>query len=105
MSDLMRTGSLEAAREAGAGSVSAPSLRVLVVDDDLSVQSLLSNYFEQHNLLAVPAQGRQDVIRQFAAEEPDAVILDLQLGCEDGLDLLREIRFRSDVPILIVTGQ
>jgi two-component system OmpR family response regulator len=37
-------------------------------------------------------------------EEPNLVILDLRLGQEDGLDLLREIRSRSDVPVIITTG-
>ena len=39
-----------------------------------------------------------------ADEEPSVVILDLRLGQEDGLDLLREIRSRSDVPVIITTG-
>jgi two-component system OmpR family response regulator len=37
-------------------------------------------------------------------EEPNLVILDLRLGQQDGLDLLREIRSRSDVPVIITTG-
>jgi DNA-binding response OmpR family regulator len=44
------------------------------------------------------------MIRACAADEPDLVILDLRLGQEDGLDLLREIRARSDVPVIITTG-
>jgi DNA-binding response OmpR family regulator len=42
--------------------------------------------------------------RLFAAGEPDLVVLDLRLDQEDGLDLLREIRTRSDVPVIITTG-
>jgi len=44
------------------------------------------------------------MVRNFAVSDPDLVILDLRLGHEDGLDLLREIRSRSDVPIIIITG-
>jgi two-component system, OmpR family, response regulator len=44
------------------------------------------------------------MIPYFAANEPDLVILDLRLGHDDGFDLLREIRSRSDVPIIITTG-
>ena len=100
----MRGGSHEIVGEPGRGGGSLPPLRALVVDDDLSIQNLLATYFEQHNMRAISALGRQDVIRQFAIEEPDVVILDLHLGQEDGLDLLREIRFRSDVPVVITTG-
>jgi two-component system, OmpR family, response regulator len=53
---------------------------------------------------AVSASGRQEMVHHFAASEPDLVILDLRLGQEDGFDLLREIRSRSDVPIIIITG-
>ena len=48
--------------------------------------------------------GRQELIRHCAAGEPDLIVLDLQLDQEDGLELLRETRSRSDVPVIIITG-
>jgi len=48
--------------------------------------------------------GRQDLTRHLAEAEPSLIILDLRLGREDGLDLLREIRSNSDVPVIITTG-
>lgn len=77
---------------------------VLVVDDDRFMQDMLVNYLQQHNMRVLSAMQRQDVTRHFTTGEPDLVILDLRLGQEDGLDLLREIRSRSDVPIIITTG-
>jgi two-component system, OmpR family, response regulator len=56
------------------------------------------------SLRAVAAQDWQEVMRQFAIGEPSLVVLDLCLGNEDGLDLLRHIRSRSDVPVIITTG-
>jgi two-component system, OmpR family, response regulator len=47
---------------------------------------------------------QREVARQFAMAEPDAVILDLRLGADDGLEVLREIRSHSDVPVIIATG-
>jgi two-component system, OmpR family, response regulator len=79
-------------------------LRILVVDDDPSMQQMLVNYLEQHNMRIAQASRRQDVVRLLASGEPSVVILDLRLGEEDGLDLLREIRSRSDVPVIITTG-
>jgi two-component system, OmpR family, response regulator len=86
------------------GNASAKPPRVLVVDDDTSMQHMLANYLEQHNMQVFSAAQKQEVTRQFAAGEPDLVILDLRLGEENGLDLLREIRSRSEVPVIIVTG-
>jgi two-component system, OmpR family, response regulator len=83
---------------------SSQTVRILVVDDDPAMQQMVVNYLEEHNMRAVTATGRQDMSSQFAATEPNLVILDLRLGEEDGLDLLREIRSRSDVPVIITTG-
>jgi len=77
---------------------------VLVVDDDPSMQHMLADYLAQHDIRSTAALQRQEAARQFAIAEPDVVILDLRLGTEDGLDLLREIRSRSDVPVIITTG-
>jgi DNA-binding response OmpR family regulator len=78
--------------------------RVLVVDDDPSIQRMLGDYLEQRGMRVISARQGQEVARQFATDEPEVVILDLRLGQEDGLDLLREVRSPSDVPVIISTG-
>jgi two-component system, OmpR family, response regulator len=78
--------------------------RVLVVDDDPAMQHMLVSYLEKHNMRVLSASQKQEATRQLIASEPSIVILDLRLGQEDGLDLLREIRSRSDVPIIVTTG-
>jgi two-component system, OmpR family, response regulator len=77
--------------------------RILVVDDDPSMQQMLVSYFRQQNVDAVSASGRQEAVRRLT-DDLSVIILDLRLGDEDGLDLLREIRSRSDVPVIIMTG-
>ena len=77
---------------------------ILVVDDDVVLQRMVVNYLEEHNMRAVSVSRQQDVTREFAKQEPSLVLLDLRLGQEDGLDLLREIRAHSDVPVIITTG-
>src|SRR5215469_10037805 len=83
---------------------SSQPVRILVVDDDPAMQHMVVDYFEQHNMSAVSASGREAMASAFAPDEPSLVILDLRLGQEDGLDLLREMRSRSDVPVIITTG-
>src|SRR6516165_9164851 len=78
--------------------------RIFIVEDDPVMLRMVGDYVGQHNMRAVPASGRQEMVDHFAAAEPDLVVLDLRLGQEDGFDLLREIRSRSDVPIIITTG-
>lgn len=78
----------------------------LVVDDDPALQHMILNYFADNNIRTVLASGREEMLRRLAEAEHEIsiVILDLRLGIEDGLDLLREIRSHSDVPVIIATG-
>lgn len=78
--------------------------RILIVDDEFEMRHVIADYLAAQNLRAIPVQGRQEMARQFAAGEPSLVVLDLCLGEDDGLDLLRDIRSRSDVPVIITTG-
>ena len=77
--------------------------RILVVDDDPATRRMLASYFEEHDMPASAAAGRNELARQLQ-DEPSLIILDLRLGQDDGLDLLREIRSNSDVPVIITTG-
>jgi two-component system, OmpR family, response regulator len=76
----------------------------VVVEDDRTMRDLVINYLRDHNFRAISASGRDEVAALLAHEAPNLVILDLRLGQEDGLDLLREIRSHSDVPVIITTG-
>ena len=78
--------------------------RILIVDDDPRLRETVFGYLEENNIHAVSVAGRQEMTRHVADNEPSLVILDLRLGKEDGLDLLREIRSHSDVPVIITTG-
>ena len=96
----------------GATSLSDPDLRksgdrqvcVLVVEDDPALQRMILDYFAENNIRTLLACGRQDMVGQLGSTEVNLVILDLRLGQEDGLDLLREIRSSSNVPVVIITG-
>src|SRR5204863_5409131 len=64
----------------------------------------IANYLGENNIRVLLASGRQEMVRQIGSAEVSLVILDLRLGQQDGLDLLREIRSSSDVPVIIITG-
>ena len=65
---------------------------VLVVEDDPALQRMILNYFMENNIRTLVASGREEMASQLGSTEVNLVILDLRLGQEDGLDLLREIR-------------
>jgi two-component system, OmpR family, response regulator len=77
---------------------------IVVVDDDLTLRQMVTRYLEDHNVPTKSASNRAELNRHFEGTHPSLIILDLRLGQEDGLDLLREIRSHSDVPVIITTG-
>jgi two-component system OmpR family response regulator len=77
---------------------------VLVVEDDPALQRMILNYFAENNIRTLAANNRQEMVGRLGSAEVNLVILDLRLGLEDGLDLLREIRSNSEVPVIIITG-
>jgi DNA-binding response OmpR family regulator len=76
----------------------------VVVEDDLTMRQLVANYLEENGIRAISASRGDEVPGILARHRPDLVVLDLRLGQQDGLDLLREIRAESDVPVIITTG-
>lgn len=77
---------------------------VLIVDDDPSMQHMVASYFNDNGLRASAVSGRQGLMRALSTREPDLVILDLNLGEDDGLELLRNMRVRSVIPVIVITG-
>jgi two-component system OmpR family response regulator len=80
-------------------------IRVVVADDDPAMRKAIVDYLEGHGVLAATAAGRQELTRHLAESEPDLVVLDLQLGMENGLTLLREVRSQSGGPAIIGIGR
>jgi DNA-binding response OmpR family regulator len=77
---------------------------ILVVDDEEAIRRMMIAYFEEQNIPVSAASNRSELNRHLARASPSVIILDLRLGDEDGLDVLREIRSHSIVPIIIMTG-
>ena len=77
---------------------------VLVIDDDPKLQDVVTEFFQRNDIRVRTGSGMQDVARHLAAADVNLIILDLRLGHENGLDLLRGIRSQSEVPVIITTG-
>jgi len=78
---------------------------ILVVDDDPRLCRLLSRYLAGEGYPVRTAGSAREMREMMALEQPRLVILDLMLPDEDGLSLAREIRARSDIGILMLTGK
>jgi len=78
---------------------------IVVVDDDASLSKMVITYLEDHNVPTRSVSNRVELNHHLKGAHPSLIILDLRLGQDNGLDLLREIRSRSDIPVIITTGQ
>lgn len=82
-----------------------PPAHILVVDDDPKIRLLLKRCFEHEGYgVSEAADGRE--VHDILAQGPvDLITLDLNLGTDDGLVVARDIRAKSTVPIIMVTGK
>jgi DNA-binding response OmpR family regulator len=80
-------------------------MKILVVDDDLELAGLVAYALRQAGYLTVEAADGLAALAAFEREEPDLVILDLQLPRLGGLEVCRRIRESSTTPILMLTVQ
>lgn len=85
--------------------VDGPGKRLLVVDDDPQIGRFLTKYLEREGFEVAVALNGADMRARMAVEHYDLVILDLTMPGDDGLTLTRELRTRSNVGIIILTGK
>jgi two-component system, OmpR family, response regulator len=86
------------------GALDFSATRVLMVIGDPDMRDMIASYFRKQDMDAVSVSGEKEMLRQLTMAQPSLVILDLRFGDEDGMNLLREIRSRSDIPVIIVSG-
>ncbi len=78
---------------------------ILVVEDDPKIVNLLRLYLERDGYAVSVAYDGRAALETAARARPDLVILDLMLPHVDGLEVARQLRGRSDVPILMLTAR
>ncbi|HEX4463779.1 MAG TPA: response regulator transcription factor [Solirubrobacterales bacterium] len=81
------------------------STRILLVDDEQSIQTLLSYPLRKDGYHVTSAQDGREALQRFEEARFDLVILDLMLPKLDGVEVCRELRSRSQVPIIMLTAK
>jgi DNA-binding response OmpR family regulator len=79
--------------------------RILLVDDEQSIQTLLSYPLQRDGYEVVAATDGQEALDRFASQPFDLVVLDVMLPRVDGLEVCRRLRARSAVPIIMLTAK
>ncbi len=81
------------------------SATILLVDDEESLQKLLTFPLEREGFRVIPAHDGEEALDRFARERVDLVVLDVMLPKLDGLEVCRRLRATSSVPILMLTAR
>jgi DNA-binding response OmpR family regulator len=81
------------------------SSTILLVDDEDSVQKLLTYPLERDGFRVVSARDGEEALRVFAEESVDLVVLDIMLPKLDGLEVCKRLRAGSSVPIIMLTAR
>lgn len=79
--------------------------KILVADDDRNISELLRLYIEKEGFEAVLAPNGAVAMELFESEKPDLVLLDIMMPELDGWQVCREIRKKSNVPIIMLTAK
>ncbi len=79
--------------------------RLLIVEDDELVQSLMGAYLRRDGFEVSLAASGREMLAAIDSERIDLILLDLTLPDEDGLSLARQVRARSELPIVVITAR
>ena len=77
---------------------------VLAIDDEYAITELLSIIFRSHGFDVLTAYNSEDGLRIIAGESPDAITLDLMMPDVNGLEMCKQIRAISRIPILVLSA-
>jgi DNA-binding response OmpR family regulator len=78
---------------------------ILLVDDEDSIQTLLTFPLERDGYRVVQARDGEEALRRFGEEDVDLVVLDIMLPRLDGLEVAKKLRSQSNVPIIMLTAR
>jgi DNA-binding response OmpR family regulator len=79
--------------------------KILIVEDDENIQDLLEMYLKKAGFEVIRACNGAEALNKFESETPHLIILDLMLPLVDGLEVAKEIRKKSNVPIIMLTAK
>jgi len=79
--------------------------RILIVDDEGHIREVIRVALKKAGMDVIEARDGKEALLRFAADKPDLIVLDIGMPEFDGLDVCREIRKTSDVPILFLSAR
>ena len=89
----------------GPPRVTEPRPRILVIDDDADIRTILEEVLSRAGMATIPAADGRQALRLLFGQRPDAIVLDLGLPDLDGFEVLRRVRELTGAPVLVLTAR
>ena len=78
--------------------------KILVVDDDPDIRTIVKDRLQRTGYQVITAEDGEEALKIIAQEEPDAVILDLQMPRMNGMEVIKRLKDNSCPPIIVITA-
>ena len=79
--------------------------KILIIDEDKNTCSILKSTLEKDNTTVILSHDGEDALIKFSALKPDMVLLDVMISKTDGWQICREIRQKSNTPLIIISAK
>ena len=79
--------------------------KILIADDEAQIREILRIYFEKEDFDVIEAEDGADAILKVQSEKPDILLLDIMMPVLDGIEVCKQVRKMSDLPIIMVTAK
>jgi two-component system OmpR family response regulator len=80
------------------------SQHIIVVDDEAPAREMVGDYLKMHGFAVTLCDGGQSLRKEIESGMPDLIVLDLNMPEEDGLSIVRDLKSRSNVPVIMLTA-
>lgn len=80
------------------------SQHIIIVDDEAPAREMVGDYLRMHGFTVSLCDGGKSLREAIGSEVPDLVVLDLNMPEEDGLSIIRDLKARTNVPIIMLTA-
>lgn len=79
--------------------------KILIADDEAQIREILRIYFENEGFEVAEAENGAETIAKTQSEKPDILLLDIMMPVLDGIEVCKQVRKMSDIPIIMVTAK
>ncbi|MGH6716117.1 MAG: response regulator [Bradyrhizobium sp.] len=80
------------------------SQHIVIVDDEAPAREMVGDYLKMHGFAVTLCDGSKSLRSAIAGSVPDLVVLDLNMPEEDGLSIIRDLKSRTNVPVIMLTA-